>query len=115
MSPSKTKRAKMYIGNKEIRNLESFSISTEEIKELLKETVAETITFIGKFNSNYNDILDFPTNNTTTMIFRSSNGEEKECKVKINIQDNETISIEPIDEDIKQWITKQITTGNHHD
>jgi hypothetical protein len=102
------KNPRMFIGDKEIEGISSFSISGFD--DIVKELPLETLTFTGTFDPIGKDemeehfkALQAKVGNIITANIYNYDGKFREARVRISYKDGQ-ITLEPIDEEIKEWI-----------
>ena len=93
------KKGKMFLGNIEIGNVDSW--------QLLSNLPAETISFSGVFDpreENAKALIEYIENNDIVKctIYRDD-GESIEADMKIYIEDGEVYA-KPIDKEVRQWV-----------
>jgi len=110
------KNPRMFLGDKEIKGVSSFSLSTDgianenEFYDNEKEFSSGTLTFTGTFDPIEKDeaekyLKSLQEKEEDVIVGRIYNydNEFREAKVRINYQDGQII-LEPIDKDIKEWV-----------
>ena len=92
----------MFIGDKEIGKISSYSIST--IKGC-----KGTISFTGYYDPQYEsteyfrNLIEKGTSEIVAFVYGPS-GEKREARMKISYVSDTEITLEPLDEDIREWI-----------
>ena len=100
------KNPRLFIGDREIEGCLSFSLSSGDS---LKDSFLETVVFEGVYApDNETKLEDFKNiaakiGNVILVIITSFDGEKREAKVRIAYK-NGVISLEPVDEDIQEWV-----------
>ena len=109
------KNPKVFIGDKEVENISSFSL--QGFVNNLEKLPRETYTFTGTFDPIDKDeieehlkALQAKGKDIITANIYNFDGEEREAKVKIGYQNGQII-IEPVDEDIREWVKGWISNG----
>jgi len=103
------KNPMMFLGDKEIENVSSFSFDggLDLPEELLSPR--ETIMFNGFYDpENESELKEFEamvatTGNEIVGTIHSFDGETREARLRISY-DNGVISCEPVDEEIREWV-----------
>lgn len=99
---------RMFIGDKEIESISSFFLNG--LTDDVKECAIETLTFTGTFDPVEKDevgehfkSLQAKGEDVITANIYNYDGEKREAKVRMSYHDGQ-ITLEPVDEDIRQWV-----------